>query len=58
MLRGRGGRGRGSCVSRKRQAKQACVGCVCVDCEFVGGADAIPQLELMLMPLLMPLLLL
>lgn len=35
-----------------------CVGCVCVNCEFVGGADAIPQLELMLMPLLMPLLLL
>lgn len=65
MLRGRGGRGRGSCVSRKRQAKQAvalgcgmCGLCVCVDCGFVGGAYAIPQLELMLMPLLMPLLLL
>lgn len=46
--------------NRQLHSAVGCVGCVCVcvDCEFVGGADAIPQLELMLMPLLMPLLLL
>lgn len=54
MLRGRGGSGRGSCVSRKRQAKQAvALGCgmcgLCVSglwicgwgrCHSTAGADA------------------